>query len=526
MSDPTTTGPSSALAGLETVHLLVSDERPLLERSSGVQRAIAGVDAAAACRALAALGDADVGATIAGRTVDELADFLAEHGVKEILLHGSGDVQIVPLTARPAERRSCPLVMVVDAGFRPDRDHDSGATLLEMRRERVRSGDLSPLALDAWITSDQDLYVPCHDEMLKREFWPRFERNGAGSGTSERGAVFEFFTSVEAAAERVGPGGRVVAIGGREALRWANAAPVPLDSIVIDPHTDDPIVLGAARVRAALFPATIAFRSIDELPEFDASDLTSFLPFDADTALVTGTLLRGWHDVLVPTGPSTDDSAPAGFTGQSSFVDALKGIDTLSNPVSPSEAPPFRDWLAHAASTGAVVLDPGRPAPLELDLVRLFLLGAWAEVGHGLDATTFARALGREAANASIAPEWVGRFAAQWPYWIVGRSEDRKDWCETRPWIATEDGALALFSSESELATFVERERAHGRLRGAWTSQTRTLSLEQDLFALAKREYAGCVVDPAGVGVRLEGEGLEGAERALRGLLQPRHMRD
>ena len=434
MSDPTSDGASAALAGLETVHLLVSADRPLLETSSGVQRAIAGADAAAACRALAALGDVDVDATIAGRAVDELADYLAEHGVREILLHADGEVRVIPLEERRRPVDSCPLVMVVDAGFRPDRDHEAGATLLAMRRERVRSGDISPLALDSWITSDQDLYVPCHDEMLKREFWPRFERTGGGD---ERGAVFEFFTTVEAAAERVGAGGRVVAIGGREALRWAYAAPVPLDSVVIDPHAQDPIVMSAARVRAVLFPATMAFRSIDELPAFDPAELTAFVPFDADTALVSGTLLRGWRDVLGPSGSTTDGTAPKGFTGQASFVDALKGGEhALTNPVSPSDTPPFRAWLEHGAACDGVVLDPVRPAPLALDPVRLFLLAAWAALGHGLDATAFVRALAREASAARPTPEWLGSIAAQWPHWTLGRSDDRAEWCETRPWIA------------------------------------------------------------------------------------------
>lgn len=524
MSHATPTGPSSALAGLETVHLLVTEDRPLLERTGGVERAIAAVDAAGACRALAALEDADLGATIAGRAVDELASYLAEHGVREILLHAAGEVQVVPLEVRPREVVSCPLVMVVDAGFRPDRDFESGAMLLEMRRDRVRSGDISPLALDSWITTDQDLYVPCHPEMLKREFWPRFERSGAGA---DNGAVFEFFTTVEAAAERAGAGGRVVAIGGREALRWAHAAPVPLDSIVIDPHSDDPIVMGAARVRAVLFPSTMAFRRVEELPGFDPAELTAFVPFDADTALVTGTLLNGWRDMVGPSGPCPTGGSPKGFTGQSSFVDAIKGgSQSLSNPVSPSDAPPFREWLAHSAGTDGTVLDPVRPAPLTLDPVRLFLLAAWADVGHGLDASSFVRVLARECSSGGLVGEWIGRAVAQWPHWIVGRCDDRNEWSETRPWIATADGHLALFSSESELASYVESERERGRLRGPWSSEPRSTSLSQNLFELAAREYSGCVLDPVGACIELCDDVLGAADAALRELLQPRHMRD
>lgn len=509
----------------ESVHLLVSNERPILDTAGGARRAVAGVDASAACRALAALGDADVGATIRESRTAELATWLAEHGVSEIVLYARGASRIVPLEVGPDPSTRCPLVMVVDAGSRPDRDAEAGNTLLELRRERVASGDMAPLALDSWITTDQDLYAPCHPEMLKRDFWPRFERSDGASG--EKLATFEFYTNIEAAAHRAGAGGRVVAVGGREALRWVHAAPVGLDSIIIDPNSPSSISLSARRVRSVLFPATFGFDGIDTLPEFDVSELTSFVPIDADTAIVTGTLLNGWRSMLGPTGAPPDASPPVGFTGQDAFVESMQsGRQSLANPVSPSEQPPFRDWLAHASNAGSIVIDPQRPAPLELDLVRLFLLACWAEEGSGLTGASFARALARETSAGHLDAHWTGRVAAQWPDWTLGELIDRSAGVDdTRPWIATEDGRLALFVDEPGLSRFIAAERPKGRLRAQWRARPRRQSLDGNLFELAAREYSGCVIDPGGAQVVLDGEGLASADAALRDLLQPRHMR-
>ncbi|QDU84128.1 hypothetical protein Pla163_12320 [Planctomycetes bacterium Pla163] len=531
-SHPRTSRPTQ-LEGIETVHVLVTGGAPLVQRGGGVGRAVAALDPAGACRALAALPDADADTTIQGRAVDELADWLCEHGVSEILLHASGEVEIVSLDggddfaidAVTGRANACPLVMVVDAGNRPERDAESGGALLELRRERVRSGEFSALALDAWMLADMDIYVPCHPDLLKREFWPRFQKSTGPNGESS--AAFEFFTTIEAAARRAGPGARVMAMGGREALRWAYATPLTLDSVVVDPDSDEPIVMGRQRVLAALFPAVLPFNGVESLPGFDAGQLTSFLPFESDLSLVTGTLLRGWREFMGPNGPTGDDTKPFAFTGNASFIEALasKGHD-LKNAITRTETPPFERWLALGCASGGVVLDPTRPAPLVLDPVRLFLLSLWADRDGSLDAESFVDGLARSIASGALTEPWIAAVAAQWPTWVVGESQDRSIATETRPWIATAEGNLALFASEQRLERFVAAEREHGRLRGPWRPRTFVQSVESDLFDLARTEYHGCAIDPAGVDVRLKGARLDRATKALHDLLRPRHMRD
>lgn len=524
---------STQLEGVETVHVLVSGSGPLVHRGGGANRAVAALDPAGACRALAALQDADAATTIEGHAVDELADWLAEHGVAEILLHGLGGVEIVPLDGEDefaldpstGEANACPLVMVVDAGNRPERDAESGGALLELRRERVRSGEFSALALDAWMLADMDIYVPCHPDLLKREFWPRFERL-----TRQRGATlaaFEFFTTVEAAAHQAGPGTRVMAMGGREALRWAYAAPLTLDSVVVDPSSDEPIVMGRQRVLAALFPALLPFNGIESLPYFEPSQLTSFLPFEPDLSLVTGTLLRSWREFMGPNGPSGDGSKPIGFTGQASLTEAVeRGGDDLRDAVSPSKVPPFKNWLALGCASGGIVLDSTRSAPLVLDPVRLFLLSLWADRDGSLNAESFVDGMARHIASGALVDPWIAPIVAQWPTWVVGESQDRSIATETRPWISTAEGHLAIFASEQRLEAFVASEREHGRLRGPWHARTVVQTLGGDLFDLAHTEYHGCAVDPCGADIRLEDERLTQASRALDALLRPRHMRD
>jgi hypothetical protein len=514
--------PTSRLE-LDAVHVLTAKGAPILERTRAGRRAFAGADLAAACRLLAALTDADPQTRIERFTTRDLVAWLCASNVEELTLAGvGGDTNYAVVPDAPAVD-ACPLVMVVDAGDRPGREPEAGYELFRLRRERVMAGEISPLALDSWLAFDQDVYVPCHPEMLAREMWPRFQASRGPKG--EHLAAFEFFTTIEAAAKRAGSGGRVMAMGGRDALRWAFAAPIGLESVVVDPGQPTEIALGRGRVLSILFPATLPFEDQGNLPALELSDLTAFMPIDASLGIVSGTLLRHWRDLIGPSGPARSKAAPCGFTTQNAFVTAMSSqVYTIENAVSPSEHPPFRQWLTLARESGSVVLDPCSPAPLVVDVPQLFLLAHWAESKRSIEPEEFVTDLGREERLGHLSDESVARIVAGWPTWFVGDSEDREG-MDTRPWIATAGGELALFSSERRLQRFVADERGRGRLRAPWRSRTQTQTAGANLFELARREYSGVVVDPGQGDVALRGARLELALAEVQTLLWPRHLR-
>ena len=515
---------STSTLEIEHLHVLTAKGEPLVERSRSGSRAYAGADVAAACRLLAALTDADPSTRIERFTTADLVAWLCGATVGELVVaSATGDTRckVEPIGAAVD---ACPLVMIVDLGDRPGRDCESSRELFRLRRERIVSGDISPLALDAWLVCDQDVFVPCHHEMLAREAWPRFEVRKGPRG--ETLAAFEFFTTIAAAARRAGPGGRVMAMGGRDALRWAYSAPVALDSIVIDPGEETEVVLGRSRVLAALFPAVLPFGRPSDLPALELVDLTSSLPFDPSTAIVTGTLLRHWRDLIGPTSAAPEGKSPVGFTTQGAFVAAMSSTrHGLQNAVSPAEHAPFRAWLPFARATGKVVLDPASPAPLELSAAQVFLLALWCESQHSIEADEFTTSLVREFRRGHLDQVALARLAAAWPTWIVGESEVRDETSDTRPWMANADGSLMLFASEQRLAAFVEAQRAHGRLRHSWRAHKLTQLAGSNLFELARREYEGLAIDAGGDAVVLEGEVLDRAIDALMFALWPSHLR-
>jgi hypothetical protein len=518
--------PASSTAALASEHLLVLTAKgePLVQRSRSGSRAFAAEDMTAACRLLGALTDADPTTRIERFTTADLVAWLCGATVGELVVaSATGDTRckVEPLGVAVD---ACPLVMIVDLGDRPGRDCESSHELFRLRRERVVSGDISPLALDAWFLCDQDVFIPCHPEMLARQAWPRFEPRKGPRG--ENLAAFEFFTTIEAASKRAGAGGRVMAMGGRDALRWAFATPVGLDSIVIDPGQETEVVLGRSRVLAALFPATLPFERPTDLPALELCDLTSSLPFDPSTALVAGTLLRHWRDLIGPTSAAPEGKAPVGFTTQAAFVAAMSSTrHPLQNAVSPAEHAPFRAWLQFTRATGKVVLDPASPAPLELTSAQVFLLALWCESQRSIEADEFTTSLVREHRRGHFDAVTLARLAAAWPTWIVGESEVRGSTSDTRPWIANADGRLMLFASEGRLAAFVESERAHGRLRHSWRAHRLPQLPGSNLFELAQREYAGLVIDGGGDSVVLEGEQLDRAIDALMFAVWPSHLR-
>ncbi|MEZ5977925.1 MAG: hypothetical protein R3F34_06890 [Planctomycetota bacterium] len=416
--------PGDPCAGRAEYFVLVLRDSPLVERRRDRVCALAGATMGDACLLLAERPHADPATTVEKRTGEGLAEWLREHEVDTLVVVAGSAREDVALDAPPEADvpdagDACPLVMIVDAGARPERDDESNRALLRMRRDQIAKGHVSPLMLDTWISSDHDLYVPCHHEMLEREMWPKFEVRETVSG--QRSATFSFYTTVEDAARAAGVGGRVVAMGGLDAVRWAFAAPVDLDEIVIDAGTPDAVCLGRHRVIAMLFPATLPFADTRSVPRIELGELTAYVPMPPDSALVLGSMLSGWKSMLGPTSDPISDGPIHAFTCNTTYVEAMGRAELqFSTGVGATEHPPFHDWLGHVRERGRLIVDPTRTAPITLDVRRLFLLAQWAEHGTTIEAERFVDDLANDSRTEHVLPEHVPAILAEWPHWAVG----------------------------------------------------------------------------------------------------------
>jgi hypothetical protein len=318
-------------------------------------------------------------------------------------------------------------------------------------------------------------------------------------------------------------------------MRWLWAAPKAADDVYINAYegSGGHLRVPGTWALSTIYPHYLDIDSLDEVPAVPLPRLTALPGARGLHAEVAKALVHGWKHLL---GTRRRDGGAVRplerdggrwlpvFTTDDQFFafgSADRSFDGL--PVRADANPPFGRWLGAAQECDGVVVDPAAPRPLMLDHTDLFLLELWSRLGVQPRGPVLARALAVLRGDNLITPRVAARIVADWPEWYIG--VQRSDTGVSI--LAMPDReALPIFPTADAVGEFVARQRAAGRVAGAWEAIGLVHRWTASVFEHVGDSYRdGACIAPApdgGGGLALDHGMLDAVMQRLHERLTPR----
>lgn len=393
----------------------------------------------------------------------------------------------------------------------PNRDELASQQAFHQLRTRA-SGQEMPIweYVDA-IAFDLDLYVLGHPAPVDGYMWPGLFRHPQQEETT---VAFTFCRESRAREALSSSEDRddFQHLSGIEAMRWAWAAPTPIDEIAVDlyPGTSGWISFPTSWVLSAVFPHFFQVGDLAQVKRAPLARLGQLGGARGTQPAVIRSLLEGWRQ-LVPT-LAEDSDAPiiehdGGrylpiFTSAEAFFEHDSSGPAQLRAGSPFDSPPFEDWVRACGTADGIVIDPGSARPLTLDATDAAILRLWESGQRRPNGTALAQEVTTRLAEETWTPELAGRVLADWPRYFVclRRDADGNVQILTLP----DRDCCAVFSTSERADLYLEVFRQSGVIDGSWEPIPVLSRWHHSVFHdLACHFDEGGVIDPMPPGAGL-----------------------